>query len=309
MPCNERPNLARINRFGQAASRVPPFQAGPCAVPGDHAGAGGSSVRASGKLAKVWKRLSTPVTARMRTTEGALITRRSSPPLAWARFIARTSTLSPLESQNSVLLKSTTIVGCPVAADSSAVRSSPALLISISAGPVTIGMPPANLTSNGAGSGMAPTTLSEPARTDTGYRWPTAIIAGVRRRNRARDKAIPNRCQDAAARPVGRRGTPQPAALRDYPPPGLIQALKIQDYRRSESGCSGRDRRTNLRPLIVHVRLQPVQPSKGPNFSESRPDGPNTPPQAHWSPAVTARGRRAILRPETSEGRGTSRDS
>jgi hypothetical protein len=51
-----------------------------------------------------------PVTARTFRTTGLPTTRRSSPPAAWARHSAAASALSPLESQNSVEVMSTTTV-------------------------------------------------------------------------------------------------------------------------------------------------------------------------------------------------------
>jgi len=57
---------------------------------------------------------------------------------------ARTSTLSPAESQNCVPVMSTTTVVCPrVAHPASIARSCPAVVTSISAGAVTTGTPPA----------------------------------------------------------------------------------------------------------------------------------------------------------------------
>src|SRR5256885_2103642 len=75
--------------------------------------------------------------------DGAVqMTSSSSPPSAWARWWARTRTLSPAESQNCVWAMSATSVLLPCAAASSrAARNPAALVISISSGAVTTGTP------------------------------------------------------------------------------------------------------------------------------------------------------------------------
>jgi hypothetical protein len=68
-------------------------------------------------------------------------------------------------------------------------------------------------------------------------------------------------------------------------------------------------RRRILRPSIVHVRSQPVQPRSSPNFSEVLPVFPTVPPQRQRSPDATLCDPRATLRINTGTGLAAGRFS
>jgi hypothetical protein len=83
-----------------------------------------------------------PVISKIRGTAAPETASSTSPPLARARLCASTSAWIAAESQNRVRVRSTTSVRCPVpAAWPSAARSPSALVMSISSGAATTGVP------------------------------------------------------------------------------------------------------------------------------------------------------------------------